>query len=99
MQVGPKPVWKDPQNPLRQHPALQLKGIPTMMRWQDGAPGSQLGSTLEAAATPEEADRLIKDFVSSDLRSAAAQDGGEVDVQALIQELEQASVANSAPAH
>ncbi|EIE27257.1 hypothetical protein COCSUDRAFT_52112 [Coccomyxa subellipsoidea C-169] len=68
-----------------------------MMRWQNGAPGARLGSTLEAAATPEEADRLIKDFVSSDLRAAAAQDGGsEVDVQALIQQLEQASAANGA---
>ena len=76
---------------------LQLKGIPTMMRWQNGAPGARLGSTLEAAATPEEADRLIKDFVSSDLRAAAAQDGdSEVDVQALIQQLEQASAANGA---
>lgn len=98
--MGPRPTWKDPQHPLRHHPALQLKGIPTMMRWQNGSPGARLGSTLEAAATPEEADRLIKDFVSSNLRSSAAQGGNsEVDVQALIKQLEHASVANGAVAH
>ncbi|BDA48091.1 Cysteine synthase B [Coccomyxa sp. Obi] len=101
VQVGQRPVWKDKGHPLRHHAALQLKGIPTLVRWQpDGTPGARLGAELEAASTPQEADQLIKDFVSSDLRSAAAaQDGSGVDVQALIQELDKASMADGAVAH
>lgn len=101
-QVGPRPVWKDAQHPLRHHPALQLKGIPTLVRWRDGAPGARLDSELEAASTPDEADRLIRDFVAAGLKDGAAAAGngsGGVDVQALIKELDQASISNGTVAH
>ncbi len=93
-------MWKDKGHPLRHHAALQLSGIPTLVRWQpDGTPGARLGAELEAASTPQEADQLIKDFVSADLRSAAAaQDGSGVDMQALIQELDKASMSDGAVA-
>ncbi|XP_064392727.1 thioredoxin domain-containing protein 17-like [Halichondria panicea] len=31
--VGNRDSWKDPQNVFRQHPDLQLKGVPTLMLW------------------------------------------------------------------
>ena len=31
--VGDRDTWKDPENVFRKHPKLQLKGVPTLMRW------------------------------------------------------------------
>jgi hypothetical protein len=85
---------------LRQHP-LQLKGIPTLVRWQDNAPTARLGPEIEAASTQEEADSLIKEFLEKDRRQAGngLRDDNSVDVQKLMQQLDEASVGNGAVAH
>lgn len=96
-QVGPRPVWKDPGHPLRHHPALRLTGIPTLVRWHagdGGSPGARLGSELEAATSEAAADALIQEFVAATWhgsRDAAA--AKAVDVEALIQQLSNGSLA------
>ncbi len=97
LQVGPRAVWKDKQHPLRHHPALQLTGIPTLVHWSHGAPAGRLGPELEAASSAEDADGLIRTFVSqhSAEREAlleAAGSPGAVDVQALMQQLQNGSI-------
>lgn len=96
VQVGPRPVWKDQQHPLRHHPQLQLTGIPTLVHWKDGAPEDKLGPELESASSTQRADKLIQHFVSQHSMSdgAAAGKMGSADaaaVQALMQQLEAAS--------
>lgn len=96
-------MWKDPAHPLRHHPKLQLKGIPTLVRWQGNGPTARLGHELEAASTAEQADELIRDFLSRDRQSdgpaAAATGERAVDVQELIKQLDQASFNNGIVAH
>ena len=90
-QVGPRAIWKDPGHPLRRNPALQLTGIPTLMRWHAGGGGScvaRLGSELEAAPTVAAADALIQEFIANTWHGS--QNGAAakaVDIDALIQEL------------
>ena len=98
LQVGPRPVWKDKQHPLRQHSALRLTGIPTVVRWHSengGGPGARLGPELEAAATEAEADGLIAQFLAKDWQGPAGKEGAAagsgLDVQALIKQLENGS--------
>ena len=40
--VGDKPVWKNPQHPLRIHPQYKLDGVPTAIIFTSGAPGPRL---------------------------------------------------------
>lgn len=95
LQVGPRAVWKDKQHPLRHHPSLQLTGIPTLVHWQNGMPAAKLGPELEAAATSEEADQLIQQFVQQQhpQRHQKCQGVAEdaEDVQEMIQQLQNAS--------
>lgn len=91
--MGPRAIWKDQQHPLRHHPSLQLTGIPTLVHWSNGAPAGKLGPELEAASSTEDADRLMKDFISKHPadRAAPSQAAGghaAVDVQALMQQLQ-----------
>ncbi len=100
MQVGPRPVWKDQQHPLRNHPQLQLTGIPTLVHWKDSAPSDKLGPELESAISTQEADKLIQLFVAQHSMSNGAP-AGKMDsrdagvVQTLMQQLETASERTS----
>uniref|UniRef100_A0A7C9CNY6 Thioredoxin-like protein Clot n=2 Tax=Opuntia streptacantha TaxID=393608 RepID=A0A7C9CNY6_OPUST len=40
--VGDRPTWRNPQHPWRLDPRFQLKGVPTLMRWENGAGASRL---------------------------------------------------------
>ena len=91
--MGSRAAWKDKQHPLRHHPSLQLTGIPTLVHWSHGAPAGKLGPELEAAGSAEEADGLIKEFISqhpadrtAPMHAAGGQAG--LDVQALMQQLQ-----------
>ena len=86
-------MWKDRQHPLRLHPVLRLSGIPTLVHWSHGGPAERLGPELEAAGSAEDADGLIRAFVSQhraerNMPSEAAGGRGSVDVQALMQQLQ-----------
>ncbi|GAB2276881.1 hypothetical protein Dimus_011592 [Dionaea muscipula] len=35
--VGDRPTWRNPQNPWRVDSRFQLKGVPTLVRWENGA--------------------------------------------------------------
>ncbi|XP_019186981.1 PREDICTED: thioredoxin-like protein Clot [Ipomoea nil] len=35
--VGDRPTWRNPQHPWRVDPNFNLKGVPTLIRWEDGA--------------------------------------------------------------
>mmetsp|Transcript_953 Transcript_953/g.2942 ORF Transcript_953/g.2942 Transcript_953/m.2942 type:complete len:135 (-) Transcript_953:227-631(-) len=61
--VGDRPVWKDPNHPYRQEPDLKLTGVPTIIRWTADGPGQRLGPELEAATTEDEAAALIAKFI------------------------------------
>lgn len=65
LQVGPRLLWKSPDHPLRKDSVLQLKGIPTLIHWQDNGQGRRLGKELEEAQTEDEADRLVADFAAA----------------------------------
>lgn len=39
--VGARADWKTPAHPFRTDPALQLKGIPTLIEWDGGKPGDR----------------------------------------------------------
>lgn len=97
LQVGPRAVWKDMQHPLRHHSSLQLTGIPTLVHWEGNTPTAKLGPELEAATSTQEADDLIRQFVSQHDTHAHARstDSTEaVDIQALMQQLQISSVQN-----
>lgn len=40
--VGDKPTWRDPAHPWRVDPRFQLKGVPTLIRWEKGAAAARL---------------------------------------------------------
>ncbi|KAL1827909.1 hypothetical protein ACET3Z_006321 [Daucus carota] len=33
--VGDRPTWRNPQHPLRNDPQFKLKGVPTLILWED----------------------------------------------------------------
>ncbi|KAJ7567424.1 hypothetical protein O6H91_02G146200 [Diphasiastrum complanatum] len=35
--VGDRPTWRSPSHPLRIDRRLQLKGVPTLIRWENGS--------------------------------------------------------------
>lgn len=35
--VGDRPTWRNPQHPWRVDPRFKLVGVPTLIRWEDGA--------------------------------------------------------------
>lgn len=72
MQVGPRPVWKSSDHPLRKDLSLQLSGIPTLVRWSAKGPEERLAGELEIARTPEEADCLIANYVAKGRVAAEA---------------------------
>lgn len=73
VRVGPRPIWKDPEHPLRiRADDLQITGIPTLVRYephteqQKGRVVGRLAGELEQAETVEQATVLIKAFVGND---------------------------------
>jgi hypothetical protein len=40
--VGDKPTWRDPAHPWRVDPRFQLRGVPTLIRWEKGAAAARL---------------------------------------------------------
>ncbi|GJN28911.1 hypothetical protein PR202_gb17085 [Eleusine coracana subsp. coracana] len=40
--VGDKPTWRNPSHPWRVDPRFQLKGVPTLIRWEKGAAAARL---------------------------------------------------------
>lgn len=40
--VGDKPTWRTPEHPLRRDERFQLKGVPTLIRWENGAIAGRL---------------------------------------------------------
>jgi len=75
---------------------LQLTGIPTLVHWKDGDFPGKLGPELESASSTEEADSMIRQFVSQHCaenraRAIAAGSADAVDVQALMQQLQNSS--------
>lgn len=65
--VGPRPVWKDPEHPLRHDPDFKVGGVPTVVWWDQatGTAGARLGNELEEAETDEEASRLIEELLDA----------------------------------
>lgn len=41
--VGDKPTWRDPAHPWRADPRFRLTGVPTLIRWENGAAAARLG--------------------------------------------------------
>lgn len=35
--VGDRPTWRSPDHPLRRDDRFNVKGVPTLIRWEDGA--------------------------------------------------------------
>ncbi|KAL0463027.1 UNVERIFIED_CONTAM: Thioredoxin-like protein Clot, partial [Sesamum latifolium] len=35
--VGDRPTWRNPQHPFRSDSRFSLKGVPTLILWEDGA--------------------------------------------------------------
>ncbi|KAI3448929.1 hypothetical protein Pfo_005594 [Paulownia fortunei] len=35
--VGDRPTWRNPQHPWRADSRFKLRGVPTLIRWEDGA--------------------------------------------------------------
>ncbi|CAD7703180.1 unnamed protein product [Ostreobium quekettii] len=62
--VGSRPVWKDEHHPFRHDPELHLTCVPTMIHWQDGAPGERVGPELEAAKTSSLVETTLRSFIS-----------------------------------
>lgn len=61
--VGQREVWKDPQHPLRNDPAIKLGGVPDLMRWGAEGPTAKLGVALEKAGSPAEAVAVVAKFL------------------------------------
>ncbi|PIM97478.1 hypothetical protein CDL12_30049 [Handroanthus impetiginosus] len=40
--VGDRPTWRNPQHPWRSDSRFKLKGVPTLIRWEDGAMKARL---------------------------------------------------------
>lgn len=40
--VGDKPTWRNPAHPWRVDPRFALKGVPTLIRWENGAAAARL---------------------------------------------------------
>ncbi|OEL32865.1 Thioredoxin-like protein Clot [Dichanthelium oligosanthes] len=55
--VGDKPTWRDPAHPWRVDPRFELKGVPTLIRWENGAAAARLGD--EEAHLKDKVDALL----------------------------------------
>ncbi|CAN6201676.1 unnamed protein product [Urochloa humidicola] len=55
--VGDKPTWRDPAHPWRVDPRFELKGVPTLIRWEGGAAAARLGD--EEAHLKDKVDALL----------------------------------------
>lgn len=55
--VGDKPTWRDPAHPWRVDPRFGLKGVPTLIRWEDGAAAARLGD--DEAHLKDKVDALL----------------------------------------
>ncbi|EPS73999.1 hypothetical protein M569_00758 [Genlisea aurea] len=40
--VGDRPTWRSPQHPWRTDSTFKLRGVPTLIRWEDGAVKARL---------------------------------------------------------
>jgi len=40
--VGDRPTWRSPDHPLRSDERFHLKGVPTLIRWENGAIAGRL---------------------------------------------------------
>ena len=40
--VGDRPTWKNPAHPWRLDRRFELKGVPTLIRWENGSVRSRL---------------------------------------------------------
>lgn len=40
--VGDRPTWRTPQHPWRVDPSFNLKGVPTLIRWENDATKGRL---------------------------------------------------------
>ena len=63
--VGAPATWKTPDHPLRRDPRFALSGVPTLVRWQNGAVTARLGAELERAPTAAAARELVDTFVAA----------------------------------
>ena len=63
--VGERAVWKSPSHPLRHDPQFMVSGVPTLVRWRDGAVAARLGGELESAPSPAAARQLVDTFVAA----------------------------------
>ncbi|DBB17735.1 hypothetical protein WJX82_006524 [Trebouxia sp. C0006] len=75
VEVGPRAIWKDAQHALRKDEEVRLTGIPTLVHWTPSGPGRRLGTKLEKASSPAEAEALVKQFVSATSKPEAHANG------------------------
>lgn len=73
--MGPRAIWKDAQHALRKDEEVRLTGIPTLVHWTPSGPGRRLGTKLEKASSPAEAEALVKQFVSATSKPEAHANG------------------------
>ncbi|CAN6178271.1 unnamed protein product [Urochloa humidicola] len=55
--VGDKPTWRDRAHPWRVDPRFELKGVPTLIRWEGGAAAARFGD--EEAHLKDKVDALL----------------------------------------
>ncbi|TKW21211.1 hypothetical protein SEVIR_4G175600v4 [Setaria viridis] len=55
--VGDKPTWRDPAHPWREDPKFGIKGVPTLIRWENGGAAARLGD--EEAHLKDKVDALL----------------------------------------
>uniref|UniRef100_A0A0D9WPT9 Thioredoxin-like protein Clot n=1 Tax=Leersia perrieri TaxID=77586 RepID=A0A0D9WPT9_9ORYZ len=55
--VGDKPTWRDPAHPWRVDPRFRLTGVPTLIRWENGAAAARLGD--EESQLADKVDALL----------------------------------------
>ena len=63
-QVGPRPVWKDPQHPFRTDKNLHIAGIPTLVHWTSQGGAQRLTNDLERASSPADAEAVARKFIA-----------------------------------
>ncbi|KAG0591349.1 hypothetical protein M758_1G165000 [Ceratodon purpureus] len=69
--VGDKPTWKTREHPLRTDKRFRITGIPTLIRWENGAQASRLEAS--EAADETKIKRLMRTRSS---RSSSMSSGG-----------------------
>ncbi|XP_006656041.1 thioredoxin-like protein Clot [Oryza brachyantha] len=61
--VGDKPTWRDPAHPWRVDPRFRLTGVPTLIRWENGAAAARLGD--DEAHLADKIDAVLNDASSA----------------------------------